>query len=37
VIFFKKGTVSILDQNDIRKSKDIGSATIFSAQLEGKN
>ncbi len=30
VIFFKTGTVSILDKKDISKSKDVGSVTVFS-------
>jgi len=36
VIFYKKGTVSILDKKEIAKSKDIGSATVFLSELEGR-
>ncbi len=36
VIFYKKGTVSILDKKEIAKSKDIGSATVFSSELEDR-
>jgi len=36
VIFYKKGTVSILDEKEIAKSKDIGSAALFSSKLDGK-
>jgi hypothetical protein len=35
VIFHKKGTVSVLDKNDISKSKSIGSATMFSSDIDG--
>ena len=34
VIFYKKGMVSVLDKKDIRKSKSIGSATMFSSLLD---
>lgn len=37
VIFYKEGTVSVLDSKDISKSKAIGSATVFSSILEGKH
>ncbi len=37
VIFYKKGTISVLDKKDISKSKDIGSATVFSSVLDGKS
>lgn len=37
VIFYKKGTVSILDKKEISKSKDIGSATAFSSIIDGKS
>lgn len=37
VIFYKEGTVSILDKKDISKSKNIGSATVFSSILDGKS
>jgi hypothetical protein len=36
VLFFKEGTVSILDDNDISKSKDIGSVTVFKRKVNGK-
>jgi len=36
VIFYKEGTVSVLDNKEISKSKAIGSATVFSSVLEGK-
>lgn len=36
VIFYKEGTVSILDKKEIAESKDIGSATVFSSELDGK-
>ena len=36
VIFYKAGTVSVLDKKDIRNSKDIGSATMFHAVLNGQ-
>ena len=36
VILYKEGTVSILDKKEIAKSKAIGSAIIFSSELEGK-
>ena len=36
VIFYKEGTVSILDKKEIAESKDIGSATVFSSELEDK-
>jgi hypothetical protein len=35
VIFYKKGTVSVLDKNEISKSKSIGSATMFSSDIDG--
>ena len=36
VIFYKAGTVSVLDKKDIRNSRDIGSATMFHAVLNGQ-
>jgi hypothetical protein len=36
VVFYKKGTVSILDKEQIKDSKDIGSATVYSRLLDGK-
>ena len=36
VIFYKKGTISILDKTEIKKSKKIGSVTVFKALLDGE-
>jgi len=36
VLFYKSGLVSILDEKDITKSKDIGSVTVFNSELEGE-
>jgi hypothetical protein len=36
VIFYKAGTVSVLDEKEIKKSRNIGSATLFNAVLEGR-
>jgi len=36
VIFFKKGTASALDLSAIADSRDIGSATVFKAVLNGR-
>jgi hypothetical protein len=36
VIFYKSGTVSVLDEKEIKKSRNIGSATLFNAVLEGQ-
>ncbi|MFO7889343.1 MAG: DUF3179 domain-containing protein [bacterium] len=36
VLFYKPGVVSILDEKDISKSKDIGMVTVFNALLDGK-
>ncbi len=35
VIFYKEGTVSVLDEWEIAKSRDIGSATVFSSEVDG--
>ena len=35
VLFYKKGTVSILDKSEIKESKDVGTVTIFNRILEG--
>jgi len=35
VLFYKSGSISILDEKDISASKDVGSVTVFSANLEG--
>lgn len=37
VIFYKEGTVSVLDNKEIEKSKAIGSATVFSSELDGNS
>ncbi len=36
VVFYMPGTISILDANDIKASKDIGSVTVFNAVLDGE-
>lgn len=36
VIFYKSGTVSVLDERDISKSRNVGTATLFNAMLDGK-
>lgn len=36
VIFYKYGTVSVLDNKKITESKAIGSATVFSSTLDGE-
>ncbi len=36
VIFYKSGTVSVLDKKEIISSRDIGSATMFFAVLNGR-
>lgn len=36
VIFYKYGTVSVLDNKDIAESKTIGTATVFSSKVDGK-
>lgn len=36
VVFYKKGTVSVLDKGKISESKDVGTAVIFSPIVEGK-
>jgi Protein of unknown function (DUF3179) len=35
VVFFKKGTISVMDKADITKSKDIGTVTVFKRYLDG--
>jgi len=37
VIFYKEGTVSVLDEKDIARSRDIGSATAFYRQVDGQS
>jgi len=34
VLFYKSGTVSILDENDISTSKSVGSVTVFNAIID---
>lgn len=36
VIFHQYGTISVLDEHEIKNSRDIGSATAFDAFLEGR-
>lgn len=36
VIFYKKGTASALDKHSISDSKDVGTTTVFSSNLNGK-
>ncbi|MDW7681040.1 MAG: DUF3179 domain-containing protein [bacterium] len=36
VLFFKPGMVSILDEKDITRSDDVGFATVFNAELDGR-
>ncbi len=36
VVFYRKGTVSPLDRTNIRDSRDVGSAVVFSRSLDGK-
>ena len=33
VLFYKSGTISVMDENDISKSKDVGSVTVFNAVI----
>lgn len=35
VLFYKSGTISVLDENDISLSKDVGSVTVFNAIVDG--
>jgi len=35
VLFYKPGMVSVLDEGEIEKSRDIGSVTIFSSIIDG--
>ncbi len=35
VLFYKAGTISVLDENDISTSKDVGSVTVFKAVVDG--
>ena len=36
VLFYKSGTVSVLDEYDISVSKNVGSVTVFNAILDGQ-
>lgn len=35
VVFYRKGTASALDSEDIREGRDVGSATVFDPHLDG--
>jgi hypothetical protein len=37
VLFYKSGTVSVLDEYDISVSKNIGSVTVFNAVVDGQH
>ena len=34
VLFYKSGTISVMDENDITSSKNVGSVTVFNAVIE---
>lgn len=36
VLFYQKGAVSVLDEGEISKSKDIGSVTVFSSDINAE-
>ncbi|MFK5878070.1 MAG: DUF3179 domain-containing protein [Flavobacteriaceae bacterium] len=36
VLFYKEGAVSILDEGDISTSRNVGSVTVFNAELDGR-
>ena len=36
VVFFKPGTVSVMDKKEIAKSKDIGAVTVFDRRINGQ-
>jgi hypothetical protein len=36
VVFYQSGTVSVMDKASIKDSKDIGTVTVFSRILDGK-
>ena len=36
VVFFKSGTVSVMDKKEIAKSKDIGAVTVFDRKVNGQ-
>jgi len=35
VVFYKKGTVSVVDKADIKNSRDVGTVTVFNMVLDG--
>ena len=35
MLFYKTGTISVLDENDISLSKDVGSVTVFNTNIDG--
>ena len=37
VLFYKSGTISILDENDISASKDVGSVTVFNPIIDNEH
>ena len=37
VLFYKPGAISVLDATEIANSKNIGTVTVFNAQLDGKS
>ncbi len=37
VIFHQPGTVSVLDKQDLKEAKDVGTATVFNSLLEGQH
>ena len=37
VLFYKSGTVSVLDEYDISVSKNVGSVTVFNAVVDGQH
>ena len=36
VLFYKLGTISVMDENDITTSKDVGSVTVFKAVIDAQ-
>lgn len=36
VLFYKSGLVSVLDEKDIKLSKDLGTVTVFNSMLDGE-
>jgi len=37
VLFYKSGTISVMDENDISNSKDVGSVTVFNSIIGTKH